>query len=337
LWLEASLAGADDAAGASSALARDWKGALLRLGASLRELAANAGAPAGSTPRASGAHSAGATQASAPGAGAHGTTTDAPPGAAQDARAVVASVAGSLAEPHAAAAAPGARVAAGDAEVAPETRAANAAAGSTSPDGTRTVDARASDVRASDAAPLLRAGAVHPQPRAEASLAQSVVATDDAQAPAQHLLRQVEGALARVELGQLASLRTDDSSGQVWWLELPVRAQDGETDVLQLRIAREGGSGGTEEQPAWSVSLAFDLGELGPVRARVAVRGELVSTLFFAEREGTVARLRAGMGALEQALERRGLKVGTCGCRAGSPGPAVDPTVDRHPLLAVQA
>jgi hypothetical protein len=54
------------------------------------------------------------------------------------------------------------------------------------------------------------------------------------------------------------------------------------------------------------VSLAFDLGTLGPVRARVAVRGGSVSTLFYAEREATVAQLRSQLGGLEAALSQRG-------------------------------
>jgi hypothetical protein len=144
-------------------------------------------------------------------------------------------------------------------------------------------------------------------------------AAGDASGPADHVLRQVEGALARVELGQLASLRSDDAHAQMWLLELPVRSPDGETDVFQLRIEQEAAGAAGQEQPVWAVSLAFDLAELGPVRARIAVRGEQVSTLFYAEREATVARVRSELTDLEEALTERGLSIGSLGCRAGVP------------------
>jgi hypothetical protein len=189
-----------------------------------------------------------------------------------------------------------------------------------------------------DATPLLRAGVPQPQPRAEAALAQLAVGADDSAAVAQHLLKQVEGALARVELGQLASLPSDDPQAQRWWLELPVRAADGGADVIQMRIEREAaGPGGAEEESVWAVSLAFDLGALGPVRVRVTVRGGSVSTLFQAEREATAAQLRSQLGALESALSQRGLQVGSIGCRAGGPGRGDEGAGGGEPIVEVEA
>jgi hypothetical protein len=191
--------------------------------------------------------------------------------------------------------------------------------------------------RADTPAPF-RAGSPQPQARAEAALAQlPPVAADDAAGVARQLLKQVEGALARVELGQLASLPGDDAQPQRWWLELPVRGPDGGADVFQMRIEREpAGARAGEEEVVWAVSLAFDLGDLGPVRARIAVRGEGVSTLFYAEREATVARLRAQLGGLEAALAGRGLAVGSIGCRAGEPGGGSD-DAGGEPLVEVHA
>jgi len=253
LWLEAMLANVDERS-PSPALASDWKAVLLRLGASLRPIAAPA------------AHARSAAEQ-------------------QPASAMLAD--------------------------------------------------------AADTPPLLRAGAPQPQPqaRAEPALAQLSLASDDPAAVAQHLLKQVEGALARVELGQLASLPSEDAQAQRWWLELPVRAPDGGADVLQMRIEREApGPGAGEEEAVWAVSLAFDLGTLGPVRARVAVRGGSVSTLFYAEREATVAQLRSQLGGLEAALSQRGLQVGSIGCRAGEPGRGGDDAGSGgEPIVEVEA
>ncbi len=316
LWLEARLASLDNGTRSTPALVGDWKAALLRLAASLRGFTAaagNDGAPERAATQFS--SSVRATAASSPGLD--------PQGAAR-AGAAAAEMSDALL---------------GDV---PGTSPASARAGardSASPfDASQSMQPRPpGNPSASDGTPLLRTSASHPQSRVPASLAQAAFAADDAAGPAEHVLKQVEGALARVELGQLASLRSDESPGQVWLLELPVRSPDGETDVLQLRIEQETSGSPEESTPAWVVSLAFDLAELGPMRARIAVRGEQVSTLFFAERETTVARVRTELGDLEEALSERGLKVGSLGCRAGVPAPSVDGPREGQPLLEVEA
>ena len=320
LWLEATLASPDSGARSTSALAGDWKAALLRLAAGLRGFTAAAG-NAGTPERAprDGVTSQPATRVPS------GTSPALDP---QAARAIVnptgADVRAALLAEVLQASAPAGRAEAGG----------SAAASDANPS---TQSRSAASTAASDATPLLRTSAPHPQSRVPASLAQAVFAAGDATGPTDHVLRQVEGALARVELGQLASLRSDDAPGQVWLLELPVRSPDGETDVLQLRIEQETSGTADESAPVWAVSLAFDLAELGPMRARIAVRGEQVSTLFFAEREATVARVRTELADLEDALSERGLKVGSLGCRAGVPAPSVDVPRDGQPLLEVEA
>jgi hypothetical protein len=117
---------------------------------------------------------------------------------------------------------------------APATSSAESA--STNTQGPTSANATSTSGSQPDAAPLMRTSVSHPQSRVPASLAQAAFAAGDASGPADHVLKQVEGALARVELGQLASLRSDDAHAQMWLLELPVRSPDGETDVLQLRI-----------------------------------------------------------------------------------------------------
>jgi hypothetical protein len=52
------------------------------------------------------------------------------------------------------------------------------------------------------------------------------------------LLRQAEGALARVQLNQLSSLPQERAQAAEWLIEMPVR-RDGETDVWGLRISRD--------------------------------------------------------------------------------------------------
>lgn len=145
------------------------------------------------------------------------------------------------------------------------------------------------------------------------------------------LQRQVESALARLQLNQLASVPRDRDSGMEWLLEVPVRRGE-ETDLWSLRIRRDEGGRGRGEAPApplWSVQLAFDLPGLGPMQARVALQGEQVSTWFWAQREQAVPLLEDHLQELRQGLEGAGLQVGELVCHLGqmpTPRPsAADP------------
>lgn len=344
LWLEAALARAatSPAPEHAAALAGDWKAALLRLAAALRDLSAPAARAPSGTPA---SHAAVADEAPAAPAlqnNASPTQRAAQPAPARTATVLVDGMPlpraeGASAQRADAAAQSPLRPAAPGAVVADEA--------APPPATTVPADPRAAPrtalgaYGAQDAAPLLRAMPPQPQPRTEASLAQLVRATEEPAVLARHVLQQVEGALARVELGQLASLRSEGTNAPFWLLELPVRAPDGETDVLQLRIERDGGGTDAQGQPVWAVSLTFDFGDLGPMHARVAVRGEQVSTLFSAEREETVARVQAALGSLESAFAQRGLTVGALGCRAGAPAVehAADLVAADGPLLDVDA
>jgi hypothetical protein len=348
LWLEAALSrsGTSSAPMPAAALAGDWKAALLRLAAALRDLSAQGaraqpGAPAPDAAVADDARGATPLPNASPGQGAQ-------PAPARTSPVVV----DGTPLPRAAEGAPSQRADAltpaqaavrtaappVGASVAEESAQAPAPAPQGAADGRAAPRVAVGAYGAPDAAPLLRAMPPQPQPRAEASLAQLALAADEPAALARHVLHQVEGALARVELGQLASLRSEGTNAPFWLLELPVRAPDGETDVLQLRIERDGGGTDAQGLPVWAVSLTFDFGALGPVHARVAVRGEQVSTLFSAEREATVARLRGELGSLESAFAQRGLTVGALGCRAGAPEAAHESAgTAAGPLLDVDA
>jgi hypothetical protein len=165
-------------------------------------------------------------------------------------------------------------------------------------------------------------------------------ATSLAQLPAprlvQELTRQVEGALSRIQYNQLASLPQEDGSRQVWQLDLPVRNAEG-MDGLQLRIQQEPNhQGGKVTGASWSVNLAFDLEPLGPVRARIGLLGETVSSTFWAERRNTADLIRRRLDDLRQGFQQAGLEVGQLNARRGLPQEPVEDT-GRGPLVDEQA
>jgi flagellar hook-length control protein FliK len=142
------------------------------------------------------------------------------------------------------------------------------------------------------------------------------------------LLQQIEAALARIQLHQLAALPREGERGLLeWLLEVPIRRGD-DIDLWSMRIFAEHRQQQHEvrrQVPSWSVQLAFDLPGLGPIQAQVQLAGEQVSTRFWAEQQDTLPLLREHMHELRQALSDAGLDVDQLECQPG-PRPAVKST-----------
>ena len=150
------------------------------------------------------------------------------------------------------------------------------------------------------------------------------------------LLQQAEASVARLQLHQLASLpQPGRDTGMEWLLDLPVRRGE-ETDVWSLGIRRDEDRGGREAErqgPLWTVQLAFDLPGLGPMQARVSLRGEQVSTWFWATREETLPLLRAHLQDLRRELETNGLRVAELHCLRGPMPGDTEAAAARPPIL----
>ncbi|HSH29077.1 MAG TPA: flagellar hook-length control protein FliK [Thiohalobacter sp.] len=154
------------------------------------------------------------------------------------------------------------------------------------------------------------------------------------------LLQQVESALSRVKLNQLASLPQERQQPPEWLVELPVRRGEDVIDVWGLRLRREGGHGGSEAAQGgagWTLMLAFDLPGLGPVQARVSLSGERhISTRFLSEQGEPLRRLSEHLPRLRARLEQSGLVVQDLDVKRGRlREPPAMPS--RGPLLDDQA
>jgi len=173
-------------------------------------------------------------------------------------------------------------------------------------------------------APPLRGSMPVPQPAVQGSLALLARVADFRT----DLLQQVEAALARIQLHQLAALPREGERGLLeWLLEVPIRRGD-DIDLWSMRIFAEHRQQQHEvrrQLPSWSVQLAFDLPGLGPIQAQVQLAGEQVSTRFWAEQQDTLPLLREHMHELRQALSDAGLDVDQLECQPG-PRPAVKST-----------
>ncbi|MAT64034.1 MAG: hypothetical protein CMN57_00120 [Gammaproteobacteria bacterium] len=154
------------------------------------------------------------------------------------------------------------------------------------------------------------------------------------------LLQQVESALSRVKLNQLASLPQERQQPPEWLVELPVRRGEDAIDVWGLRLRREGGRSDSEAEQGgagWTVMLAFDLPGLGPVQARVSLSGERnISTRFLSEQGEPLRRLSEHLPRLRARLEQSGLVVNELDVKRGRlREPPATPA--RGPILDDQA
>jgi len=136
---------------------------------------------------------------------------------------------------------------------------------------------------------------------------------------------QLEGAVSRIQLHQLNSLPTEEGVRPVWSMEIPVRTEE-RVDIWSLCIEQEAPGKGSSAVGRWSVSLAFELETLGPVRARVALQDQKVSASFWAEHEETAELFDQLKGQLRERLVELGLTVGNILCAQGLP-----PTPEKSP------
>lgn len=130
------------------------------------------------------------------------------------------------------------------------------------------------------------------------------------------LTKLISAAVARIELHQLSAL-TQSMPAHGLTLELPLR-RDGGVDVVQLRMEREAAAS-TDAQHDWTIWLDFNLAPLGPVRAKVSWRNEMVNAQLWAERAESAALIKAHLTKLEASLAAAGVHVKQLQCHHGTP------------------
>jgi len=150
------------------------------------------------------------------------------------------------------------------------------------------------------------------------------------------LQNQTEGALARIQMHQLASVRTDDQPRQAWQFELPIN-QDQGTDNFMLRVEREGTTDDHHGEALWFVNMEFNLAPLGVVSAKIGLTGMQVSTHFTAEQQTTANKIEEALPKLDQAFTKAGLQVLKLSARQGRPQNPVEPKTTLSPLLDEKA
>ena len=155
--------------------------------------------------------------------------------------------------------------------------------------------------------------------------------------PLRLLLGAVESGLARIQTQQLASVPQDDASRQVWQMEIPFRDQK-EFQSLLMRIERDKDSNKPQaSESTWTVSLNFNIGELGHMHSKVRLTRNVVSVHFWADETPTLEKISRHMPRLELALQKLGLEVNHMTAAQGKPPDPVEMHRIQESLLDEQA
>lgn len=156
-----------------------------------------------------------------------------------------------------------------------------------------------------------------PQPRVAPSVIELLDQEISLLRIVQELATQLEGALARLQISQLSSLPGDQQPTQIWVAEVPVR-QGQQFDLFQFRIEHRRATGQQTEE-YWSINFAFELEELGPVRARIVFYQQELSATLWAERETTARKFKERLEELRKRIEKRGFSMRNLDCIVGAP------------------
>ncbi len=124
------------------------------------------------------------------------------------------------------------------------------------------------------------------------------------------LARQVEAALARVVMDQLASLPNPDQVRQVLQLSLPFQ-DGGHQDAIELVLTREQRGDQTAQQDEWVVELALNPPGLGVFSARLVWRQGRLDTWLWSDKPATTAHIDHHLPALAARYRQAGIEPGS--------------------------
>ncbi len=146
------------------------------------------------------------------------------------------------------------------------------------------------------------------------------------------LLRNVGSGLARLQLSQLVSSTPEEDGKRAWVMELPVR--NGEhIDLIQLRIKKEKNQNSPKKSTLWTVTLALELHEIGPIQVRIALKNKTVSTYFWAKNSDTTTLINQHLTILETCYRKVGLTVGALKVHHGTAPEPVSPDANLPHIL----
>lgn len=192
-----------------------------------------------------------------------------------------------------------------------------------------------------EASPLpIRGTTPYPQPRAAACISP--------QSPLDKVINvlanQVDGALARLQLNQIASISLAKDHPLEWLFELPI-CRDSEIDILTLRIEeskekrskeKNRQSHTVEHVNHWVATLAVDIDTLGPLQAKIIVCAQQVTVDLWVEQPQAVGLFNSTFNLLTASLKQDGMTPMRLACHLGAMPKSTHPK-NHSTLLSIRA
>ncbi len=145
----------------------------------------------------------------------------------------------------------------------------------------------------------------------------------------QELQQLTESALNRIQTTQLTSIARDTGNNFFLFVDQPIQRED-EVHNTQIQFEKDQSEDESAEQ--WTVTMNFNLPELGPIQARLKLQENHLVTRFEADRHETVADIRDHLPKLHEALTKIGLSIEHLSVEHGKTDSTIRPT-DTHHLL----
>jgi hypothetical protein len=132
------------------------------------------------------------------------------------------------------------------------------------------------------------------------------------------LLQKSENSLAKVILNQLASLPKEDTSRQVWLLDLPFLNKE-IAESVEIKISQEQKHKEDDRRENWAVTITISPPGLSTIYCKVSCFDETINTTFWSNTQDVVAKINQNLDYLKSQFETAGINPGHMSAQTGTP------------------
>jgi hypothetical protein len=130
--------------------------------------------------------------------------------------------------------------------------------------------------------------------------------------------QKTESSLAKIILNQFASLPKEDSTRQVWMLDLPFMDQK-KAETVRVEIDREQWEDTAEERESWTVTVIVTPQASETIYCKISCFDQTINTVFWSDNEVVVDEIDQHLDYLKTQLEKSGLNPGHMSANKGIP------------------
>ncbi|PKM10591.1 MAG: hypothetical protein CVV13_12455 [Gammaproteobacteria bacterium HGW-Gammaproteobacteria-3] len=132
------------------------------------------------------------------------------------------------------------------------------------------------------------------------------------------LLQKTESSVATIILDQLTSLPDDQTTQQLWSLEIPF-LDKGKAQSVRIEIEKDAQKNEAQDKSGWSVTITVTPPGLGTVHCKVSCQDGVINSHFWSQKTEITDLIKQNLDTFRQQLENSGLEIGHLGAIEGEP------------------